>query len=371
MVTSFPFVEIAGKPYDRGVQYGALAAQWVRKSAEIYFGQLARTTLSERQCDQLIAGFIEQIEQFEPSYLEEMRGIAQGADVPLNHIVLINARTEVVAKAQLMGSASAVEPFDDDVADGCTGAILLPEVTKNGVLVQGQNWDWRPECVESAIILKVQRPEGPDILTFVEAGGLGRHGFNSAGIGVSGNYLQSDRDYKTSGVPLTLIRRKALDQEHVALSMKTIANTPKACSTNMMISHQSGWGIDYECAPDESFPLFPENGIIVHANHWASPLAQQRLKDTGLPGAPDSHYRDWRIRRLLEAKKGNLTREDLKSALFDDFLSPYSVCRPQRSGHRGGDTASVAMILMEPASGIMEVAPMPAYNRTFTTYKIR
>lgn len=371
MITSFPFVEIAGKPYERGVQYGSSAKTWIHRSAEIYFDQLGRTKLSPQDCEDLIGSFVGQIEQFEPSYLDEMRGIADGAEVPLNHIILINARTEVVAKAQKLSAPEVEDVLDDDAADGCTGAILMPEATANGVLVQGQNWDWRPECVESAIILKIVREEGPDILTFVEAGGLGRHGFNSAGIAVSGNYLQSDRDYRTSGVPLTLIRRKALDQEHVAISMKVIANTPKACSTNMMISHQSGWGIDYECAPDEAFPLYPENGLIVHANHWVSTLAQQKLKDTGLPGAPDSVYRDWRVRRLLEAKLGKLAREDLKAALFDDFLSPYSVCRPQREGHRGGDTASVAMILMEPASGIMEVAPMPAYNRTFTTYSIR
>jgi isopenicillin-N N-acyltransferase-like protein len=28
------------------------------------------------------------------------------------------------------------------------------------------------------------------------------------------------------------------------------------------------------------------------------------------------------------------------------------------------------MILMEPASGTMEVAPLPALNRQFTTYKL-
>jgi isopenicillin-N N-acyltransferase-like protein len=33
-------------------------------------------------------------------------------------------------------------------------------------------------------------------------------------------------------------------------------------------------------------------------------------------------------------------------------------------------SASVAMIVMEPAEGIMEVAPLPALNRRFTTYRL-
>ena len=32
--------------------------------------------------------------------------------------------------------------------------------------------------------------------------------------------------------------------------------------------------------------------------------------------------------------------------------------------------ATVAMILMEPASGLMQVAPLPALNREFTSYRL-
>ena len=40
-----------------------------------------------------------------------------------------------------------------------------------------------------------------NILTFAEAGGLARSGFNAAGIAITANYLESDRDYRTIGVP--------------------------------------------------------------------------------------------------------------------------------------------------------------------------
>jgi isopenicillin-N N-acyltransferase like protein len=63
-------------------------------------------------------------------------------------------------------------------------------------------------------------------------------------------------------------------------------------------------------------------------------------------------------------------RDAVKAALFDAFGTPYSVCRPPRPGTRHTMTATVAMIVMQPAAGEMDVAPMPALNRVFTRYSL-
>ena len=371
MIEPFPFVSVSGSPYERGRSYGAAVPDRSAGSARFYSGQLdglgSSPTLRSRLIDEARQG----IAAFDEAYLEEMRGIADGSGVPLDAIIMINARTEIVAKARLIANRADEEEEEDEADnDGCTGAIILPERSATGGVIQGQNWDWQPECANTAIVLRVQRKNGPDLLTFVEAGGLGRHGMNEAGICVTGNYLRSDRDYCQEGVPLALVRRKALEQEHLALAIKVIATTPKACSTNMMLSQDKGFGIDLECAPDEAFPILPEDGLIVHANHWTNPTALTKLRETGIASAPDSPYRDWRVRQLLNEPRRPLGREDLKAALFDDFLSPFSVCRPPRPGQRGDITASVAMILLEPGKGVMEVAPLPALNRHFTCYSL-
>lgn len=87
-------------------------------------------------------------------------------------------------------------PADDELDEGCTGALFMPESSKSGNLVHGQNWDWRAECVETGVVLRVEREDGPDYVIFVEAGGLARSGFNEAGITITTNYLECDRDYK-------------------------------------------------------------------------------------------------------------------------------------------------------------------------------
>jgi isopenicillin-N N-acyltransferase-like protein len=60
----------------------------------------------------------------------------------------------------------------------------------------------------------------------------------------------------------------------------------------------------------------------------------------------------------------------VKAALFDDFESPWSVCRPIRPGLEGGLSASVAMVVMQPALGVMEVCMLPATNRAFTRFAL-
>jgi hypothetical protein len=171
-------------------------------------------------------------------------------------------------------------------------------------------------------------------------------------------------------VPLSLVRRKVLEQSHFSLAMKAVATTPKSCSNNIMLGMAQGFGIDFECTTNEAFPIYPgADQLIVHANHWMNPVALVKLIDRGIANSPDSHYRDWRVRKLLN-QKHLLDRQDLRNAFFDDFGGQYAVCRPPRLGSHDNLSASVAMVIMEPAVGEMDVTPLPALNRTFTRYSL-
>jgi isopenicillin-N N-acyltransferase like protein len=367
MVEPFPLIEISGAPRERGRQYGQKAAGRIKKGTTHYFAQLKELSLDAKGVAALVRDYLPVIEAFEPSYIEEMRGIAEGADVPFEDVVLLNARTEIIKLANPAIRARLKTPEDPD---GCTGVVVLPQATADGRLIHAQNWDWKRECAETAVVLKVRRDDGPDLMTFTEAGALGRCGFNAVGIAITANYLESDRDYRQVGVPLALIRRKVLENEHLALAMRAVYCTKKSAANNMIVSHREGVAIDFECAPDETFQVHPQNGLLVHANHFVSPVALGKLKDTGPFNTPDSLYRDIRVRDLLQPHIGSITFDTVKSALFDEFAYPWSVCRPPRRNLSNNLSATVAMILMEPASGLMQVAPLPALNREFTSYRL-
>lgn len=366
--TPFPLYEISGTPLERGRSYGEQAKRRIARSIEHYSDQAARWKLGRAEIDQIIHSYIPVVRDFDENYLTEMQGIAEGAGVRFEDIFLLNARTEVMKlalkpelRARLLGETN----------DGCTSIKVTRAATDSGELIHAQNWDWKEECSETGVVLRILREDGPDILTFTEGGMLARSGLNAAGISITGNNLESDRDYRQIGVPLPLIRRKALESAYVALAMHAVHATPKTGSNNMAVCHVGGVIINFECAPDETFTLHPRDGLLTHSNHWLSPVALTKLKDTGVAFSPCTLYREQRVRELLAPKVGRISVEDVRQALLDDYQSPWSVCRPPR-GDFGRDTrsATVSTVIMQPAAGVMEVANLPALDPTFTRYEL-
>ena len=108
----------------------------------------------------------------------------------------------------------------------------------------------------------------------------------------------------------------------------------------------------------------------MHANHWQSPVVLTKLRDTGIDSTPDSLYRDVRVRQILERAGRTEIVDIVKQALFDDYQTPYAICRPPRPGSSGNLTATVAMIVMQPALGQMQVALLTAINTQFHHFSI-
>ena len=363
-----PLIEISGSPYERGTQHGEAAKDYIERGVGHYTEQLSGVGFGKEKIHEVARQYLPAMSSFDADYVEEMRGIAAGANLTLEDIAFLNARTEIVKLGQnehLRGQLG-IELGSDE----CTSALALPEATASGTVVHGQNWDWKLECAESTVVLKIRRDDGPDVLTFTEAGGLARSGMNSAGIAVTSNYLDSDRDYRFVGVPLLLARRKMLEAENLALVNRVVFSTQRSGSNNLMISHVGGIAYDLECAPDEVFWIAPEDGILTHANHWESPIAMVKVKDTGIQNTPDTLTRGLRIKQLLSRGHGKLTRDALKEAFLDDYQYPYSICRPPRESLTMKASATVASIVMEPALGIMEVSVLPALHPQYTAYHL-
>lgn len=362
----FPFVEVSGSPRERGHQYGAAVSARVRRGVEHYVEQFAAYGLDGRAIHGHVQSYLPRIRAYDPAFIDEMQGIAEGAGVDFESIVLLNARTELLHEAR---TAAKVERAKEE-PDGCTGVVVLPEASDSGRLVHALNWDWKAECASTSVVVRIRRDDGPDVLTFTEAGALARAGMNEAGLAVTANYIESDRDFEKPGVPLALVRRKVLQSAGYAEAIGVIVSTETLTSNNLLLSHRDGVAIDFECAPSETFPIYPQNGVLVHANHWTSQAAIAKYKDTGVLTTPDTLYRDHRVRALLSAKAGKLTTADVIDALRDDFGTPWAVCRPPRPNLYGALTATVAMLVMDPSAGVMEVTPLPALNRESTTYRL-
>ena len=117
-------IDLAGSPHDRGVQYGRQAAQEIARAVGHYGAQAKALGLDHHRLAQLVREYLPALETFDHRQIEEMRGIAAGAAVSFEQIVLVNARTELLHCARR-------EP------DGCTGADCGGIIQLGGALAAG------------------------------------------------------------------------------------------------------------------------------------------------------------------------------------------------------------------------------------------
>ena len=361
----FPEIELSGSPYERGHKHGLAVPERVERSLNLYRAQMQRRGVAQDEQFRRARAFIPVIEAYEPSYLEEMHGIAKGANVAIEHIITINCRTEMMFGYDKLTAESAEE------SDGCTGLVVLPEASANGHLLHAHNWDWREECVDTGVVLRIRAAHGPDILTFCEAGALGRHGFNSHGVAITGNFLICERDFRVAGeAPLGLIRRKLLECPSLASAMVQLWSKSRYCSNNLMLSQADGEAVNLECAPDEIFWSLPDHGILVHANHWICPTARAKVRDLGLRNTPDSLYRQRRTVAALQARAGDIDLELLKTILADQYGAPDSVLRTPKPASFNSISSTVATTLMDPGDGVMWIARKPYAEHRFVEYRL-
>lgn len=368
MVQTFRHIHISGTPYERGLSYGKQAKDLITLALDTY-----RPSFLERGHswpDVIVQGqmFAARVESYSKDMLEEIKGIAAGSGHDLGEIVALNARTE------LLYSNNQAEQYKETghqniSGEGCTGAIALPEATANGHVIHGQNWDWLNECAPFTIVLQIEQQAGPDVITLVEAGTLARCGLNSDGIAVTGNFLKTDEDFGANGIPAPFIRRKILTSANLHDAMNAVLTANRSFSINVMISDGNGEAIDFETTTKRVYWMRPENGLLVHSNHFLSAGAIANEVDQAIVVTPDSLYRDVRVRRELKNKLGRISVEDMKQAFADKYGAPFAVCRSPNTGPGGDSSATLATVVMDVTAGELHICACPYQNDEYQLFR--
>ncbi len=305
-------------PKKRGQAYGEAARGEIHAILDKYH-QIFNCITGETWATTVERGksFLGKAQAFAPDLVEEIRGIAEGADRAFMDIFLLNARSEILFNPQVL-------------AQECTTIAALPEVTKNGDTLLAQNWDWYKEVINCQVILKIGQREGtPSLVTFTEAGQLAKIGMNAAGIGLVVNNLTSDQP--RAGVPWIFLTRRVLESSHLAQTMGYVLNTPRAHSINFLIGYAGGEAVNLETSPVEEHVLWPENGYFAHTNHYLKPGKNFRdlkpLRDPYL----STYLRCRRAQKGMTELKGNIDVQGIQNILKDHMDKPFSVCIHQNS----------------------------------------
>jgi isopenicillin-N N-acyltransferase-like protein len=316
---TIPLIEISSPdPRERGRQYGEQARDRIERSIAYYAEGFASSAgLSWERVLELVPRWNPLIDTYLPGILDEVAGIAEGANRRVEEILALNGR----------GELSGGNPFDD-ATDECSSFALLPEATGDGHVYAGQNWDWREQTVDTVVMLRIVQGDRPTIVMQTEAGQVGRQGANSAGIALNANGLGA-RFGGGLGVPQPYIRRKILDAGGFDDALEAVFSAQQALCTNLLLTHRDGFAIDVETTPGRHGWMYATDGVLVHANHFIAFVPPQ-LAATYRPSSPDSLYRVPRIeqglRRAREASSSEQLREVVRATMSDHFGWPSSVC---------------------------------------------
>jgi isopenicillin-N N-acyltransferase-like protein len=297
-----------------------------------------------QQVRQAALGFEAPIAAFRPAYLDEMRGIAEGAGLDLADVLAINVRTEVMyaAKARQAPLAARNQPAE------CSAFAAVPAAGSPGqATLLGQNWDWLLPSAQTLVVLEVSQDDGPDFVTVVEAGLLAKAGLNAAGLGLVTNALVTDADTGTPGLPYHVLLRAILDCATVTEALMVLQAGPRSSSANYLIAHASGAALDVEAAPGDFTRLhvrFPEHGLLLHTNHFLTP-SMSGVQDVSLWAMPSSAVR---LQRLRAGARTPATLDEFRALLADHADYPHSICsHPDPGDHPLEQGATIASVLMD------------------------
>lgn len=225
-----------------------------------------------------------------PDLIAEVEGMAEGAGVPADALLALQARTELLAGAEcsLIATPGRVE----------------------------QNWDWHRDVVP--LVWIVEQPGGRWFATLTEAGILGKIGLSSRGLCFGLNFLRCSLDGGLDGgVPVHVLLRRLLDGTESFADALALLQAARVTASSCITVGSADEVSAVELSPGGARVLRGER--LLHTNHF-------------LAGPPAG--------RDLEAAEDVSTFERLDALRRGGSLASVS--------QHGDDVVTLASVVMEP-----------------------
>jgi len=250
------------------VAHGRTFAQVIRHNLDFYLRWLSLSgRFSKQRLLEHSRRFVPVLETHFPQLLEEIDGIASGAGLRLEEVLLINARTDI--RAMVQAESTAPVP-------GCTAVALTGRRRGMTSLALSQNWDWHTEMANAPVVLRLRPSAGAALITLAEAGMVGKIGFNEHRLGVCLNFLSHRDDGRPGevGVPIHCLLRAAMGGSSLEEVVAAVSAVPRCASANFLLAQHAAAGpqaLDLEIAPAAVATMRGQGNVLLHTNHFVDP----------------------------------------------------------------------------------------------------
>ncbi|MFC2065327.1 C45 family autoproteolytic acyltransferase/hydrolase [Chloroflexota bacterium] len=242
-----------------------------------------------------------------PQYVEELRGIAQGANVSFEDLAIVNAMEAVTTDAVHL--------------DRCTSLAVNGDRTANGHVFAAHNEDWNPADEPDVYLVHATPDKEPPFLSMNYGGLLSNIGLNAYGIAqMCDSVYPSD---SRIGVPRLFVSRAVLAASTPGEAITHMLSPRRAAGYNHVLVHESGELYNVEVSARRFAIRYGEDGYVAHTNNYLNANMQDIEKDP--EDLVNSRVRYFRA--LRQVKRTPLhTLETLQAILKDHVNYPDSIC---------------------------------------------
>ena len=329
---------------------------------------------AQNYLDRLLTGtnFMPAIERWTPNLLEEIRGIAEGANIDFRYIF---ARQLSDEEPWFRREIKLAAEGHADENRACSSIGLSGRDDRSTVI--GQNMDTPAWYDGHQVLLHMKDPDMPvEVFNFSLAGKINLCGMNSNGLAICCNTL-AQLDSAKDGLPEDFVVRGFFARENLQAGLEFMNSIKHASGQNYTIAEPGSRAINIEASANRvaEFRPFPGADRVYHTNHplvnddqgmFRKALAQSSNEEALLPsynGSTVERFEELQ-HRLAEPGK-ELGIADMKAA-FSSHRG--GVCR-HPDEHLGGNITLGCLIMELDTTPSLQIAPGPPCETPFVEYR--
>lgn len=333
-------IEISGSHYEIGVALGKLSGEAIRTVVPQMerLKYLRSLWLGSERLAQIEAAARAEF----PKYMQEMDGIAVGAEVPFEDIFIWNCRGDLPEIA-------------DETAEGALGCTTVMANPGSGAPIRiTHNEDGHTVLHGLCNLVTIHPENGTSVTSFYYPGMIMGHnfGFNEFGLVQTVNNI-SPHDQKV-GLPRHIVSRASLACRSLDEAIRVFQRTDRASGFHYAIAQCGDDRLFSIEAPASACIVHEVQGRTTHANH----LIFDELRDSDQTIGPSSKYRQEKANDLVSNAQGGEIAA--LSILANTDNKEYPICLTQNERDDVGYTLATAEFELTAQQCIWGVYENPA-----------
>jgi predicted choloylglycine hydrolase len=346
-------VALEGPPRQRGLVHGKTLKGPIHELLKLWKADLAERY--KMDADAFVKKFVKHtdylpaIKKWTPDLLDEVRGIAEGAAVDFDTMLVF----QLIDEYWVNGPGVAGEH--------CSSIGAARRGDRPTLIAQ--NMDLEGFREGSQVVLRIAYPNSKrEALVLTNAGLIALNGLNNRGVGICCNTLTQLANCR-DGLPVACVVRGVLERETEQAALDFLRQVKHASGQNYIIGGPSQVHC-YECSAGKvsRFMPTPESDLVWHTNHPLvnddyTPAYRKALEQKGEKKPDNSTVRLQCVEKRLGKDSAVVGMDLIKATLTAKDSAEFPVCRPYKNKKDNFTFASTIMVLGDQPA--LHIAPGP------------